>query len=64
MSYTTHKLSKATRGALDSKTVERLVNAGYTTPGKIKDATNEQLRAISGIGKAQVDEIRAVLPRR
>lgn len=64
MNYTNHKLYKATGGALDAKIIERLVGAGYTTPGKIKDATNGQLKAIPGVGQAQVDAIREVLPKR
>jgi len=42
----------------------KLVEAGYTTPGKVQDATNTQLEAIPGVGRAQVETIREVLPKR
>lgn len=57
-----NKMVKATGLARDI--VERLVGAGYTTPGKVQDATNRHLLAISGIGQAQLETIRAILPKR
>ena len=62
--YTQHKLNKATGGKLEAKTLERLIDAGYTTPGKIRDATDKALQAIPGLGQAQLQAIREVLPKR
>ncbi|GAG26468.1 unnamed protein product [marine sediment metagenome] len=42
--------------------VETLVAAGYTTPRKIKAATDEQLLALTGIGQAKLAAIRVKCP--
>ena len=42
----------------------KLVGGGFHTPGQVKDATNEQLKAIDGIGNVQLLAIREVLPKR
>ena len=55
-------MMKAT--GLNRGLVRKLVEAGYTTPGDVKDATNAQLEAIPGIEHAQIEMIRAVLPKR
>lgn len=64
MQHVKRKLTKATRGALSSSIIGRLVEAGYRTPGKIQDAEDSELRKVPGIGQAQLDEIRAILPKR
>jgi transcription termination/antitermination protein NusA len=48
-----------TLGGVGEKTVRRLVDAGLTTMDSVKDASLEQLSAISGIGEKTAEKILA-----
>jgi ERCC4-type nuclease len=47
---------------VDPETAEALVNAGFSTPRKIKAASNAQIEAVPGIGKAKREELRRTIP--
>ncbi len=49
---------------LDDPTLAALlVRAGYTNPRQIRDASDQGLLDIHGIGQASLDKIRAVFPQ-
>ena len=48
----------------DSELASALVTGGFDNPAKIRAATDRELRAIRGIGKASVDKIREKLPHK
>lgn len=56
------KMIKST--GIDRQIAGRLVDAGYRTPGRVKDATDPALRKVPGIGEAQLAMIREVMPKR
>ena len=47
----------------DGALVALLVRGGFTNPRLIRNAEDEALLAISGIGQASLDKIRAVFPQ-
>ena len=47
----------------DSTLAALLVRGGYTNPRQIRDASDQDLLAISGIGQVSLDDIRAVFPQ-
>lgn len=51
-------------GAFDDKLTEALQGAGYKTLGDVAQASEDQLRAIKGIGPANFEIIQTVLGRR
>ncbi len=58
------RVEKLARLSVDRADAERLVNAGLDTPRKIKAATDKQLEAVPGIGKAKRAELRERFPHR
>jgi len=62
MNVVVRKMMKAT--GLERPLAEKLVGAGYRTPGRVEDATDKALLAIPGVGKAALQTIRQVLPQR
>lgn len=44
----------------DAAVAQKLKDAGFDTADKVKSATDDQLKAIPGIGQVTVDKIRAV----
>lgn len=48
----------------DAELAEKLYNAGFRSPSAIRRASDEELEAIPGIGKATRQAIRARLPGR
>ena len=44
---------------LDKDIAETLVKAGYAMPAKIRKASDNELKAIKGIGQASVNSIRS-----
>ena len=52
-----HKLS-------DAALAGKLVEAGFDTEGKIKRATNKELRELAGLGQAELKRVRAAFPKR
>jgi hypothetical protein len=54
----------ALEAVLEEKTVEFLHKAGYSNFAELGKATQDQLRAIPGIGPARYEEIQAALGRR
>lgn len=57
-----NKMIKST--GIDRQIAERLVGAGYRTPGRVKDAMDSALRKVPGIGRSQLATIREVMPKR
>ncbi len=57
-----NKMIKST--GIDRHIAERLVDAEYRTPGRVKDATDSALRKVPGIGQSQLATIREVMPKR
>ena len=47
----------------DKELAARLVEAGFSNPARIKAASNKELEAIEGIGKAAVHRIRQRYPK-
>lgn len=45
--------------ALGQQTADALAAAGYTTPGQLQSASDEQLLSVPGIGQATLNKIRA-----
>lgn len=48
----------------DRDLAAKLVDGGFNTPGDIRRASDEDLRAIKGIGQATVDGLRVRLGQR
>jgi DNA integrity scanning protein DisA with diadenylate cyclase activity len=48
---------------VDKDVAELLVQAGLTTPRKIKAAKDKDIEAVKGIGRAKKDKIRERLPK-
>ena len=48
----------------DGALAEALVKAGFDNPAKIRQASNKELEAVPGIGKAKREAIRQRLPKR
>jgi len=61
MDARTQKLALKLR---DAKLAELLVLAGLDNPAKVRAASDQELRAIDGVGPATVKALRARLPRR
>jgi hypothetical protein len=47
----------------DAALAEKLVNAGFDTPGKIERATNRELRETADLSPAELKQVRAVFPK-
>ena len=47
----------------DPELASALIEAGLTNPRKIRDATDEDLEAIKGIGPATKNRVRAKFPK-
>ena len=47
----------------DAKLAAMLVAAGLDNPAKVRAASDQELRAIDGVGPATVKEIRTKLPK-
>ena len=58
------RVEKLAHLGVDKVDAERLVNAGLDTPRKIKAATDKELEALPGIGKAKRAELRERFPHR
>jgi len=52
------KVRKLAQRLRDRELAEKLVLAGFDNPAKIRKATNEQLEAVKGIGRASREKIR------
>jgi len=55
------RAKKLTHFGIEKGIAEKLVNAGFDLPKKIKNATNAQLRQLEGIGDATVAKIRIAM---
>jgi len=49
---------------INAEIAEALVRVGLGKPSSIRNATDEMLRAVPGIGKATLERIRARVPRK
>jgi len=48
----------------DSELASALVAAGFDNPAKIRQASDKELEAVKGVGKAKREQIRKKLPKR
>lgn len=58
------RIEKLARLGIDRTDAGTLVNGGLDTPAKIKAATDQQIEALPGIGKAKVKKLRERFPHR
>ena len=47
----------------DTALTALLIRGGFTNPRQIRNAEDEDLLAISGIGQSKLEQIRAVFPK-
>lgn len=47
----------------DAELAAALVEAGFTNPRQIRDASDKDLRAVPGVGTAALAQIRAKFPK-
>jgi len=58
------RVQKLRMKGIDLSDVQALVKAKLDTPAKIKAASDKQLEAIPGIGKAKREKLRERFPRK
>ena len=58
------RIQKLTAKLGDAAVAAALVGAGFDNPAKIRKATDKDLEAVKGVGKATRAAIRAKIPRR
>ena len=58
------RVQKLQRLGLEQADAEALVKAGLDTPARLKAATDKQIEAVPGVGKAKRAELRERFPHR
>lgn len=58
------RLKLKLRGAVSDEDVAELVKAGFGTPRRIKEATDDELKRVKGIGQGKLGKLRARYPHR
>jgi len=57
------KLRWKLRGVASDEDVQELVKAGFDTPRKIKEAKDDDLKKVKGIGQSKLKKLREKMPK-